>query len=310
MRIKLERRKVIVIFFLTLFIFSLNGCNSHKSDKNSRAKSKFTRLYRNPAGELSNSQHPYGKPFKGTLPWENTPRFNEQIAAQKMKIRMAAFQTVLPDPLPGEESNVALAADFLAGQIIKPGQIFSMNLTIGPYSKARGFRDGPAYYGAEIIKVTGGGVCKIASTLYNVITLTNLKIIERNPHSMPVPYVPPGQDATVSSSDKDFRFMNNSSEPVLIWADTRSNTLYIGIYGRTKPPKVTWHHKILNRKPFRTFYRKNQNLKPGEERTVIPGADGLVVKSWLTIQYRDGRTEHNNLGVDNYNPLPQVIEKG
>jgi vancomycin resistance protein VanW len=185
-----------------------------------------------------------------------------------------------------------------------------MNHTIGPYSRARGFRDGPSYYGTEIVKVTGGGVCKIASTLYNVTTLANQKIIERNPHGMPVPYVPLGQDATVSSSNKNFRFMNNSSEPILIWADTKSNTLYMAIYGGTKPPKVTWHHKIFSRKPTRTFYRKNSNLRPGEEKTVIPGADGLVVKSWLTIKYSDGRTESKDLGVDYYNPLPHVIEKG
>jgi hypothetical protein len=34
------------------------------------------------------------------------------------------------------------------------------------------------------------------------------------------------------------------------------------------------------------------------------------VKSWLTITYPDGRTESKNLGVDQYNPLPHVIERG
>ena len=83
---------------------------------------------------------------------------------------------------------------------------------------------------------------------------------------MPVPYVPAGQDATVSSGNKDFRFMNNGGEPIIIWADTKGKTLLMAVYGRNKPPKVTWHHQILSRKPFRTLYRKNQNLKPGEDK--------------------------------------------
>lgn len=314
MQTPLRREKIIFIIIIgMLFILVMNGCSSNKPDKIPQVKSKPTpNLNKNSAntGELKVSDHPYGKPFIGILPWENNPRFKTRIAGKNMKIRMGAFQTTLPDPLPGEESNVALAADLLAGIIVKPGEVFSMNHKIGPYSRARGFQDGPAYYGAEIIKVTGGGVCKIASTLYNVTTLANLKIIERNPHSMPVPYVPPGQDATVSSSNKDFRFMNNSSGPILIWADTKGNTLYMAIYGGNQPPKVTWRHTILSRKPTRTFYRKNRNLRPGVEKTVIPGADGFVVKSWLTIKYHDGRTEYKNLGVDDYNPLPHVIEKG
>ncbi len=313
MRIQLGRKSVIKIIIGLIFLITINGCIYQKPPKISRQKLKSTpNLNKNSAnaGEPSGSEHPYGKPFKGILPWENNPRFRALTAGKQMKIRMAAFQTILPDPLPGEESNVALAADFLAGKIVESGEVFSMNRKIGPYSRARRFRDGPAYYGAEVIKVTGGGVCKIASTLYNVTTLANLKIIERNPHSMPVPYVPPGQDATVSSSNKDFRFMNNSSGPILIWADTRGSTLYMAIYGKTKPPQVIWGHKILSRKPTRTFYRKGSDLRPGETKTVIPGADGLTVKSWLKIKYRDGRIEHKDLGIDYYDPLPHVIEKG
>ena len=37
---------------------------------------------------------------------------------------------------------------------------------------------------------------------YNVAVLSNLKIIERHNHSMPVPYVPYGQDATVAYGSK------------------------------------------------------------------------------------------------------------
>jgi vancomycin resistance protein VanW len=306
-------RRGMGIFFLLLFSFFLQGCSFQKTDPKPKEPAKINPIsYKNPApsNERGVPRHPYGNPVQGALPWDNAPRFQTIIAKANLKIRMAAFQTTLPDPLPGEESNVALGADLLAGKVVKPGAVFSMNQAIGPYSQARGFREGPAYYGPKVIKVTGGGVCKIASTLYNVTTLANLKIIERNPHSMPVPYVPPGQDATVSSKGKDFRFQNNTGEPIMIWADTRGNTLYMAFYGRQKSPQIIWGHKILNRKSAPTYYRSNHDLKPGEKKTIIPGADGVTVKSWLTITYPDGRTESKNLGVDQYNPLPHVIERG
>ena len=68
-------------------------------------------------------------------------------------------QTTLPDPLPGEEYNVGLAARMLAGTVVQVGQVFSMNGTLGPRTKEKGFREGPAYSGGQIIRVTGGGIC-------------------------------------------------------------------------------------------------------------------------------------------------------
>ncbi|HEX7713964.1 MAG TPA: VanW family protein [Bacillota bacterium] len=256
------------------------------------------------------ADHPYGRPAKGVLRWENNRAFHEFCSKHHISLRMAAFQTTLPDPLPGEEFNVALAADLLAGTVVEPGRVFSMNGTIGPYTKDRGFQEGPAYFGTQVFKTIGGGVCKIATTLYNVTTLANLEIIERRPHGMPVPYVPPGQDATVSDGAKDFKFRNNTGQPLFIWADTHENTLFMAIYGRTKPPKVEWRHQILRRQKNRIIHRVNRELPPGTQRVVIPGADGLTVKSWLIITYPEGRVNRRDLGIDTYQPLPEVRESG
>jgi vancomycin resistance protein VanW len=253
--------------------------------------------------------HPYGRPVEGTLMWENDRHFHEICAKYQTSIRMSAFQTTLPDPLPGEEYNVALAADIISGSVLLPNRIFSVNKVVGPYSRERGFREGPTYYGTKLIKTTGGGVCKIASTLYNVVALANLKIIERKQHGMLVPYVPSGQDATVAEGNKDFKFKNTTHDPILIWADTKDNTLYMAIYGRTKPSKVIWRHQIINRQDFKTIYQINSSLKPGEEKVVIEGAEGMTVKNWLEIENINGEKIRKDLGVDYYRPMIRVIER-
>ena len=253
--------------------------------------------------------HPYGNPVNGPLMWEQSENFRTELARCKASVRMAAFQTTLPNPLPGEEYNVALAADMLSGTIILPNQIFSMNSKLGPYSKRKGFREGPAYFGTLVIETTGGGVCKIATTLYNVAVLSNLKTVERHSHGMLVPYVPPGQDATVSDSGKDIKFKNIYNFPILIWADTKDNSLYIAMYGQKTPPKVVWHHRILGRQPNRTIYRINSKLAPGAHRIVLDGAEGLSVRSWLTITAEDGQSVTRELGYDYYKPMPRIIER-
>lgn len=248
----------------------------------------------------------YSKP----LPWNDAPQFRQMISENKNMVLMAKYQATLKEPLPGEMNNVGLAADKLAGTMIPDGKVFSQNREIGPYTSANGYQSGPMYKGTKIVTSTGGGVCKIASVLYNLAILSNLPVYERYNHSMTVPYVPPGQDATVSYGVKDIRFLNNTGGPIVIWAETVGNTLYMAFYGQEIPPQVTWHHQELKRIKYWTVYRYNENLGKGIERLLVTGQDGLVVKSWITIEYPDGETKIKELGKNYYDALPEIIEKG
>lgn len=244
------------------------------------------------------------------LPWADDDQFRKAIAENDTQVLMAAFRTVLKDPLPGEEFNVHLAARLLCGTVVQPGQVFSQNKQIGPYNKARGFREGPTYSGANLITTTGGGVCKIASTLYNVAVLSNLPIVERRNHSMPVPYVPYGQDATVADGVIDFKFKNDQSFPILVWAQGINNTLYIAFYGKEKPPQIEWHHETLSQVTAPTVTKKNPALPAGAKKLVVEGMDGKAVRSWVTIVQPDGTTTIRKMGVSYYRPFPNIVEVG
>ncbi len=244
------------------------------------------------------------------VPWEKDPEFLKAQKEHNTPTMMAAYRTVLPNPLPGEESNVHLGAKYLRGKVLKPGEVFSQNLTIGPYSQWRGFKEGPVYLGTQMSRTTGGGVCKIASTLYNVAVLCNLPVIERHAHSMPVPYVPYGQDATVNYGAKDMKFTNNLSDPILIWSQGVDNNLYIAFYSNSKPPQVKWHHKVLKIQKAHKIYKNNWSLPEGEDKVVYPGMDGALIKSWVTIEDKNGKSEVKQMGSCWYSPMPHIVEKG
>lgn len=244
------------------------------------------------------------------VPWENDSNFKQAKSKYGTNTLMAAYRTVLHDPLPGEEYNVHLAARLLSGRVVKPGKTFSQNNSIGPYTQARGFKKGPTYIGTKLATTTGGGVCKIASTLYNVTVLSNLQVVERYAHSMPVPYVPYGQDATVSYGVHDFKFVNNTSDSVLIWAQGIDNILYVAFYGKTTPPDVQWHHDMQRVKKAKVVYKINSDLKPGVEKVTHEGMNGALVKSWVTIKNAAGGVAVKAMGTSKYSPMPQIIEKG
>lgn len=318
-----ERYKSILLTGVILFsIITFLSCSAKKVPEKAETKAEETKDNNNPVERII-AEGNQGSPDKKVqipentnesgitekVPWENDQKF---MAAQQQNgafERMAAYRTVLHDPLPGEEYNVHLGASMLAGTVINPGEEFSQNKKIGPYVELRGFKKGPTYDGSKLITTIGGGVCKIASALYNVVILSNLQVTERHNHQMPVPYVPYGQDATVWYNKHDFKFKNNTASPVLVWAQGVGNILYIGFYSSHKAPKVEWHHEILSKEKAPTVYKDVPSLTSGAERKVSDGLDGATVRSWVTVENPDGSKSEKQLGKSYYKPLPTIIER-
>ncbi len=247
-------------------------------------------------------------PTRG-MPWENDEEFMEARSGNDTNVILGGYRTVLRDPLPGEEYNVHLAAGLLAGIVVKQGEVFSQNNAIGPYTGDKGFKKGPTYFGTMLTETIGGGVCKVASTLYNVAVLSNMEILERHNHTMPVPYVPYGQDATVAYGIKDFRFRNNTDSDIMIWAKGIDNTLYIGFYGSRPGPGIEWTHEVLEISKAPVLYKINPEYEPGEQRLLVEGMDGALVKSWVTVI--NGSNSHTKfMGISNYKPMPHLVERG
>lgn len=253
---------------------------------------------------------PCGMPAAGVLAWENDDEFQHALINHGISLRLAAYQIEFPDLPAGEANNMALAAGRLAGTAVMPGEVFSMNRTLGPYTAARGFQMGGSFQGAQVIETVGGGVCKVASTLFNAVILSDLPVVERHPHGMLVPYVPPAQDATVSYGSKDFRFRNDTKTPVLIWGDMAGTTLCLALYGTELPPKVIWHQEIISQQEQPTQYCHSRELEPGQSKIISPGAQGIVVKAWLTIERTDGSTEIKDMGICRYRAMPRIVERG
>lgn len=229
--------------------------------------------------------------------------------ATKLPYRLAQQTTNYFHAMPSQAKNIELVARRLNGTVVEPGQIFSYYRQVGPYTAENGFGWGRMFAGDRIVPSVGGGVCQGSSTLYAALLRTGLPIVERHHHGLTVPYLPPGEDATVASDYLNFRFRNNRSTPILITASAGHRHLQVAIWGETPGPDIQVKHETLAEYPFRTIVRYRASLKPGEEKVLHPGQKGVKVRTWLEIK-TPGGTETKNLGVDLYRPSPRMVEKG
>jgi len=146
--------------------------------------------------------------------------------------RMSAYVTDL-DPRTAEQTaNIKKAATSISGIILKSGQVFSLNDQAGPFSEERGFRPERAFREKGVVKEAGGGVCQLASTLYNAARNAGLDVVERVPHSRKVESVPPGHDATLAYGVADLKIKNPYPFPIKILSKISQGQLMIEIWGK------------------------------------------------------------------------------
>lgn len=189
-------------------------------------------------------------------------------------------------------TNVRLAAEAINGTVIKPGQEFSFNGTVGQRTEAKGYKGAAAYNNGEVVQEIGGGVCQVSTTLYNAVFKAGLKISSRRSHTFEPSYVTPGRDATVSWDQPDFKFINNSSTAIGLRASYADQKVTVSVYGiPILEDGITWDldsKKVEDLGTPNPTYEEDQTLQPGAEVTKSKGSAG---SRWETykIVYKNGK---------------------
>lgn len=156
---------------------------------------------------------------------------NKELASINTKI--ASYTTTFEN-VGNRGHNIVLAASKLNGSVLKKDDEFSYLKVVGPYSAKNGYLPAPAYVNKVLTTANGGGVCQLATTLYNAQLRANLEIVYRINHSYAPAYVPKGLDATVSSTTTDYKFKNQYAYPVYIASYVVGEKLTVDIWSSDK----------------------------------------------------------------------------
>lgn len=246
-------------------------------------------------------------PIKNVYPEITT----EMLKDQGINELLASFTTEFDYKNKPRTENLKVATYTIDGTILAPGEIFSMNETLGERTQDKGYKVAPIFVNGVISKGLGGGICQVATTLYNSVLFSNLEIVERDHHSLTVSYVPLSRDAAISWGIQDLKFKNNTDNFIYIHGEVNEKTMTFEIFGtKNKDVNVKLETIVHNKIEPDVKEILDNNLPKGKKIVVSNGRAGYK-SSLYKIIYKNGEEiERVKMSTDTYGTNPKIIRVG
>jgi len=208
---------------------------------------------------------------------------------------VASFSTRFPKRQYNRNSNIKLASSKLNGVVLLPGDTMSFNGTVGQRTEAKGFKLAGVYKNGKHDTGIGGGICQVSTTMYNACLFSNLKILRRSNHSMPVAYVPLGRDATVDYGNLDLVIQNDKPYPIAISSYFEPGLLTFRVLGK-KEPGVTVKLEQVGGKSWDTGVEivHDPKLPVGDREVIEKGSRGHSITTYRLV-YKNGVLQERQL---------------
>lgn len=236
---------------------------------------------------------------------------SDEIAAWSKLGVIGRFATLF-DPENLERTyNLKLSSHSMNGYVLLPGDEFSFNQVVGPRIPLRGYKEADVIVSGRMVPDYGGGVCQVSSTLYNAVFLADLQVTVRYNHSLILNYIAPGTDATVVYDYRDFRFRNNTRDPVVVGAWVNGNKVEVALFGNVQPGKsVEIATEVLDKTDPPVQYKDDPTLPKGQKVVDRWGAPDLLVETRKIVS-QDGEVVRDQIiSRDRYYNAPRIIRVG
>lgn len=244
---------------------------------------------------------------------------NGEVSAESLgvKERIGRGISRYRGSIASRKHNIKITAGRLDGVLIKPGDTFSFNDTVGDVSKETGYKEAYVIKDGRTVLGDGGGVCQDSTTLFRAVLAAGLPVVERRAHSYRVGYYEqdssPGFDATVFAPTTDFKFKNDTPASILIQAtaDHTTDTLTIDLWGTSDGRTATTTKPVVTDvvPPPEDLYQDDPSLPSGQAKQVDWKAPGAKVTFTYTVT-RSGEELFKKTFVSLYRPWQAVFLRG
>lgn len=207
--------------------------------------------------------------------------------------------------------NIHLAADLIGDSIAKAHGTWSFIENVGECDESQGFASAGAIVADEYTDEIGGGVCQVATTVFNAVYEAGYPVPERRNHSLYIASYQAGRDAAVAWPDLDLVWENDGDSDVLMRTSYTETSITVSLYGIDPGYVVTSEDGVWEEgERYVTRVNINDQLDPATVFLKSSGADGSSFWVTRTVSDAAGEVLHVDRFDSVYQPKDEVYEAG
>lgn len=198
--------------------------------------------------------------------------------------------------------NLALAAEYINGTLLLPGEVFSMNETTENRDPVDGYMEGYVIgSGGVFARALGGGISAATTTVWSAAFYAGMEPVEVRAHSVYISRYVPGLEATVAWDYFDMKFKNETPHGVFITASTTNTSMTVSMWSTKEytdiKAEVGERYNVTN---FRTIYNTSS------ECSAQSGGVGFTIDV-DRVFYEGSEEARRETITTRYAPSPKVV---
>ena len=195
------------------------------------------------------------------------------------------------------QHNIKLLCSLIDGSLTAPGESWSFNETTGERTEEKGFKTAPVIVNGTHEDQLGGGICQVATCVFNAACYSGLGIGTRANHTYYISaYDDEGfADATVSWTTPDLEWINDTDNYILLTASAvEGGYVTVSLWGTSDGRTVTCDRGEWEEgEEYETVYEDDDTLAEGVEELVQSGVNGRSIYIRYLVESADGEVLHD-----------------
>lgn len=212
---------------------------------------------------------------------------------------------------PGSATNLENAARLINSSIIAPHSVWSLTGIVQEYTEENGFVMGQIIVGDSYQDGMGGGVCNIATTVFNTIYEAGYPIVERKYHTLRSDRYPRGRDAAIAYPYHDLKFENDTDNYILLTMSYDGIEVTCTLWG--VPPGYTVESvpgELIEGGEYQTREIVDESLQPGQRVIEQQGMRGSKISVTRYVYDAAGNLREERTFHSTYDATAEIVRVG
>ncbi|MCB7136524.1 VanW family protein [Cellulosimicrobium marinum] len=197
--------------------------------------------------------------------------------------------------------NLRVGASKVNGQLVRPGETFSLTEALSPITLAGGYHSAGIVQSGMHTEGVGGGLSQMATTTYNAAFFAGLDDVEHRQHSYWFSRYPAGREATIFVGSIDLKFKNDTPYGVLMQSWVGGGQLHVAVWSTKYYEVETTSSGKSNVVEPTTVTHSGPDCEP-----TPAGNPGFSITTYRKV-YRDGELVKDEADHWTYKPDNEVV---